>query len=61
MLRQVRRGGLSPSCYAPLEVVGLYWSFLDGLCSDCPIWHRGDSGGIVFILFMRLKGRPSLK
>jgi hypothetical protein len=29
MLWQVRRGGLSPSYYAPVEVVGLDWSFLD--------------------------------
>jgi cytochrome c oxidase subunit III len=29
MLWQIRRGGLSPGYYAPLEVVGLYWSFVD--------------------------------
>ena len=29
MLWRVRRGHLTPSYYAPLEVVGLYWSFVD--------------------------------
>ncbi|MBV8889163.1 MAG: cytochrome c oxidase subunit 3 [Alphaproteobacteria bacterium] len=29
MLRRVRRGDLSPAYYAPLEVVGLYWGFVD--------------------------------
>ena len=29
MLSRVRRGDLTPSYYAPLEVVGLYWSFVD--------------------------------
>jgi cytochrome c oxidase subunit III len=29
MLRRVRRGDLTPAYYAPLEVVGLYWSFVD--------------------------------
>jgi cytochrome c oxidase subunit 3 len=29
MLTRARRGGLTPAYYAPLEVVGLYWSFVD--------------------------------
>ncbi len=29
MLARVRRGELTPAYYAPLEVVGLYWSFVD--------------------------------
>lgn len=29
MLSRVRRGELTPAYYAPLEVVGLYWSFVD--------------------------------
>lgn len=29
MLSLVRRGELTPAYYAPLEVVGLYWSFVD--------------------------------
>jgi cytochrome c oxidase subunit 3 len=29
MLWRVRRGELTPAYYAPLEVVGLYWSFVD--------------------------------
>ena len=29
MLWRVRRGDLTPAYYAPLEVVGLYWSFVD--------------------------------
>jgi cytochrome c oxidase subunit 3 len=29
MLSRVRRGDLTPAYYAPLEVVGLYWSFVD--------------------------------
>lgn len=29
MLTRVRRGDLTPAYYAPLEVVGLYWSFVD--------------------------------
>jgi cytochrome c oxidase subunit III len=29
MLWLVRRGDLTPAYYAPLEVVGLYWSFVD--------------------------------
>jgi cytochrome c oxidase subunit III len=29
MLWRVRRGELTPGYYAPLEVVGLYWSFVD--------------------------------
>src|SRR5215467_9773677 len=29
MLGRVRRGDLTPAYYAPLEVVGLYWSFID--------------------------------
>ena len=29
MLWRVRRGHLTPAYYAPLEVVGLYWSFVD--------------------------------
>jgi cytochrome c oxidase subunit III len=29
MLLRVRRGDLTPAYYAPLEVVGLYWSFVD--------------------------------
>jgi cytochrome c oxidase subunit III len=29
MLWRVRRGDLTPGYYAPLEVVGLYWSFVD--------------------------------
>jgi cytochrome c oxidase subunit 3 len=29
MLTRVRRGELTPAYYAPLEVVGLYWSFVD--------------------------------
>ena len=28
-LSRVRRGDLAPAYYAPLEVVGLYWSFVD--------------------------------
>jgi cytochrome c oxidase subunit 3 len=29
MLWRARRGELTPAYYAPLEVVGLYWSFVD--------------------------------
>src|SRR6185437_14608104 len=29
MLVRARRGGLTPAYYAPLEIVGLYWSFVD--------------------------------
>ena len=29
MLWRVRRGDLTPAYYAPLEVLGLYWSFVD--------------------------------
>lgn len=29
MLSRARRGDLTPAYYAPLEVVGLYWSFVD--------------------------------
>lgn len=29
MLGRVRRGDLTPAYFAPLEVVGLYWSFVD--------------------------------
>lgn len=29
MLARAWRGGLTPAYYAPLEVVGLYWSFVD--------------------------------
>ena len=29
MLWRVRRGELTPDYYAPLEVLGLYWSFVD--------------------------------
>ena len=29
MLRQVGGGAITPAYYAPLEVVGLYWSFVD--------------------------------
>jgi cytochrome c oxidase subunit III len=29
MLWRVRRGEITPAYYAPLEVVGLYWSFVD--------------------------------
>ena len=29
MLWRARRGDLTPGYYAPLEVVGLYWSFVD--------------------------------
>ena len=29
MLGRMRRGDLTPAYYAPLEVVGLYWSFVD--------------------------------
>jgi cytochrome c oxidase subunit 3 len=29
LLWRVRRGDLTPAYYAPLEVVGLYWSFVD--------------------------------
>ncbi|HTZ35491.1 MAG TPA: cytochrome c oxidase subunit 3 [Stellaceae bacterium] len=29
MFRRVRRGDITPAYYAPLEVVGLYWSFVD--------------------------------
>jgi cytochrome c oxidase subunit III len=29
MLSRARRGDLTPGYYAPLEVVGLYWSFVD--------------------------------
>jgi cytochrome c oxidase subunit III len=29
MLSRARRGELTPAYYAPLEVVGLYWSFVD--------------------------------
>ena len=29
LLRRVRRGEITPAYYAPLEVVGLYWSFVD--------------------------------
>lgn len=29
MLWRMRRGDLTPAYYAPLEVVGLYWSFVD--------------------------------
>jgi cytochrome c oxidase subunit 3 len=29
MLRLARRGDLTPAYFAPLEVVGLYWSFVD--------------------------------
>jgi cytochrome c oxidase subunit 3 len=29
MLRRLRRGDLTPAYYAPLEVTGLYWSFVD--------------------------------
>jgi cytochrome c oxidase subunit III len=29
MLGRVRRGDLTPAYYGPLEVVGLYWSFVD--------------------------------
>jgi cytochrome c oxidase subunit III len=31
MLWRVRRGDLTPAYYAPLEVVGLYWSFVDAV------------------------------
>ena len=31
MLWQLRRGGITPAYYAPLEVVGLYWSFVDAV------------------------------
>jgi cytochrome c oxidase subunit III len=31
MLWRVRRGELTPGYYAPLEVVGLYWSFVDAV------------------------------
>lgn len=29
MLRRMRHGDLTPAYYAPLEVVGVYWSFVD--------------------------------
>ena len=29
LLWRVRRGEITPAYYAPLEVVGLYWSFVD--------------------------------
>jgi len=29
MAWRARRGAFSPAYYAPLEVVGLYWSFVD--------------------------------
>jgi cytochrome c oxidase subunit 3 len=29
LLARVRRGKISPAYYAPLEVVGIYWSFVD--------------------------------
>jgi cytochrome c oxidase subunit 3 len=31
MLRRARRGELTPAYHAPLEVVGLYWSFVDAV------------------------------
>jgi cytochrome c oxidase subunit 3 len=31
MLWRVRRGEITPQYYAPLEVVGLYWSFVDAV------------------------------
>jgi cytochrome c oxidase subunit 3 len=31
MLWKLRRGEISPAYYAPLEVVGLYWSFVDAV------------------------------
>ena len=31
MLWKLRRGGITPAYYAPLEVVGLYWSFVDAV------------------------------
>jgi cytochrome c oxidase subunit 3 len=29
MMRRAARGAFTPSYYAPLEVTGLYWSFVD--------------------------------
>jgi len=29
LLWRIRRGEISPAYYAPLEVVGIYWSFVD--------------------------------
>lgn len=31
MLWKLHRGGITPAYYAPLEVVGLYWSFVDAV------------------------------
>jgi cytochrome c oxidase subunit 3 len=31
MLWRLHRGGITPAYYAPLEVVGLYWSFVDAV------------------------------
>jgi cytochrome c oxidase subunit III len=31
LLWRIRRGGITPAYYAPLEVVGIYWSFVDAV------------------------------
>ena len=31
LLWRIRRGEITPAYYAPLEVVGIYWSFVDAV------------------------------
>jgi cytochrome c oxidase subunit 3 len=48
LLWRIRRGEITPAYYAPLEVVGIYWSFVDsgGCFSTRPFtwWGAHDDG-----------------